>query len=144
MTPTIRGRVETRFFLLTVLGLPLTAFFAWLYRDGRTPFVLLSYVLLFGLAWDAVYYGLQTLRRNHDWPPLFAVLGGLWEGLFLWGLIHLSRGMGLALPGVAPGLTFAQFTAHYGTVFLVTFAATFSLLPILFPRWRYRGGQWLG
>ncbi len=144
MTPTLRGRIESRLFLLTVLGLPLTSLFALLYRDGRTPFVLLGYVLLFGLAWDALYYGLQTLRWNRDWPPLFMLLGGLWEAIFLWGLISLSRGMGLSLPGVAPGLTLAQFVAHYGTVFLVTFSAMFSLLPILFPRWRYRGGQWLG
>ena len=66
------------------------------------------------------------------------------EAIFLWGLISLSRGLGLALPGVASGLTFTQFAAHYGTVFVVTFSAMFSLLPILFPRWRYRGGQWLG
>ena len=143
MTPTLRGRVETRLFLLTFLGLPLTAFFAWLYGDSRTPFVLLGYVWLFGLAWDGVYYGLQTLRWNRDWPPLFMLIGGLWEAMFLWGLVSLSRAMGLDLLGVAPGLTFSQFAGHYSTVFFVTFAAAFSLLPVLFPRWRYRGGQWL-
>lgn len=144
MIPTLRGRIESRIFLLTVLGLPLTTFFAWLYGDGRTPFVLLGYVLLFGLAWDGVYYGLQTLRWNRDWPPLFMLIGGLWEAFFLWGLVSLSRDLGVSLLGVAPGLTLLQFAAHYGTVFLVTFAAAFSLLPVLFPRSRYRGGQWLG
>ncbi|MCL4870470.1 MAG: hypothetical protein KJ063_16025 [Anaerolineae bacterium] len=142
MTPTLRGRVETRLFLLTFLGLPITAIFAWLYQDRQTPFVLLGYVLLFGLAWDGVYYGLQTLRWNRDWPPLFMVVAGVWEAMFLWGLISLSREAGLTLPGVAPGLTFFQFAAHYTVVFWSTFAAAFSLLPILFPRWRYRGGEW--
>ncbi|MBP7998294.1 MAG: hypothetical protein KA314_03290 [Chloroflexi bacterium] len=142
MTPTLRGRWETRFFLLTVLGLPLTAFFAWLYHD-LTPFILLGYVLFFGLAWDGIYYGLQSRRWNRDWPPLFALMGGFWEGIFLWGIIRLAVAQRGYLPGVSPLLTGGQFVAHYGTVFFITFAASYSLLPLLFPRWRFRGGQWL-
>ena len=142
MTPTLRGRWETRFFLLTILGVPLTALFAWAYGDTVTPFALLGYVLLFGWAWDLIYYALQTSRWNRDWPPLFTLLTGIWEGLFLWGLVNLFWGQGVTMPGVGAGLTFGRFVAHYGTVFIVTWVASHTLLPLLFPRWRFRGGQW--
>ncbi|MCB8943915.1 MAG: hypothetical protein H6658_09180 [Ardenticatenaceae bacterium] len=143
MTPTLRGRWETRFFLLTVLGVPVTALFAWWYGDGVTPFALLGYVLLLGWGWDMIYYALQLGRWNRDWPPLFVLLSGLWEGLFVWGLVNLFWWQGVTMPGVAVGLTFGRFAGHYLTVFLVTWAAVYSVLPLLFPRWRFRGGQWL-
>lgn len=142
MTPTLSGRWQSRFFLLTVLGVPLTAVFAWLYGDWKTPFALLGYVLLLGLSWDGLYYGLQTIRWNRDWPPLFAWLAGLWEGAFLWLVVTLFWRNGLTPLGVNEGLTFGRFAAHYLTVFIVTWAASHTLLPILFPRWRFRGGEW--
>jgi hypothetical protein len=140
MTPTLHGRWQTRFFLLTVLGIPLTAVFAWLYGDW-TPFVLVGYVLFLGWGWDVVYQWLQTQRWDRDWPPLFVWLAGLWEGLFLWGLVNLFRAFNTTLPGVETGLVFGRFIAHYFTVFIFTWAASHSLVPILFPRWRFRGGE---
>jgi hypothetical protein len=141
MTPTLYGRWQTRLFLLTVIGIPLTAVFA-LFYGSPTPFALLAYVLLLGFGWDVLYDRLQTYRWNRDWPPLFVLLGGLWEGFFLWVIISLSAFMGVRLPGISVGLMFGRFAAHYLTVFLITWAALYSLLPILFPRWRFRGGQW--
>ena len=142
MTPTLRGRWETRFFLLTFLGVPLTALFAWIYSNAVTPFALLAYVMLFGWGWDLIYYALQTGRWNRDWPPFFTLLTGIWEGLFLWGVINFFWRQGMTMPGVGVALTDGQFVAHYGTVFLVTWVASHTLLPLLFPRWRFRGGQW--
>lgn len=143
MTPTLQGRWQTRFFLLTLLGIPLSALFAWGYGDGVTPFALLGYILILGFVWDIVYDILQTLRWNRDWPPLFALLTGLWEGIFLWTLLNLLQKQGAVLPGVSPSLTAARFAAHYLTVTLTTWLAAHSLLLLLFPRWRFRGGQWL-
>jgi hypothetical protein len=45
------------------------------------------------------------------------------------------------LPGVT-GVTAGRFAAHYLTVFTLSWIASHSLLPILFPHWRFRGGQW--
>ena len=136
MTPTRNGRWQTRSFLLATIGLVLTFLFSLLFGDS-TPFALLGYVFLFGLAWDVLYSYLQTFRWNHDWPPAFAFLAGIWEGLFLWMLTRW-----LPLPGVSAALTGWQFLAHYGTVWLVTYAASMSLMHILFPHWRFRGGEW--
>jgi len=35
------------------------------------------------------------------------------------------------------------FIIQYGVIWFVTFLASQSLLRIIFPNWRYRGGQWL-
>ena len=142
MTPTLAGRWQTRFLLLTLLGMPITAVFATFYRDPRTPFVLLGYVLLLGCGWDVFYDDLQKRRWNHDWPPLFALLAGLWEGFCLWGLLALLWTANQTLPGVAMGLTNGRFAAHYLTVFLITWVAAHSLPLLLFPHWRFHGGQW--
>jgi hypothetical protein len=137
MTFTLSGRWQSRVFLLGALGLPLTAVFAWLY-GSLTPFALLAYVLLFGLGWDVLYQCLQSLRWNRDWPPLFAWVAGLWEGVFLWLALRLY-----GLVGVSSIPATDHFTAHYLAVFCFTWVASHSLLPILFPRWRFCGGQWL-
>lgn len=143
MTPTLIGRWQTRLFLFEVVGIPITAGFALLY-GSLTPFALLLYVLFLGIGgWDVFYTGLQRRRWDRDWPPLFAWLAGLGEGVFLWGLISLLVARGMGLPGVAAGLTFGRFALHYLTVFGLSWVASHSLLPILFPRWRFRGGQWL-
>lgn len=142
VTPTLQGRWQTRYFLLGVVGVPVTVAFALLY-GSLTPYALLLYVLLLGVGWDVLYDALQRRRWDRDWPPLFAWLGGLGEGAALWLLISLLRWGGETLPGVAvAGLTFGRFALHYLAVFSLTWTAMHGLLPVLFPRWRFRGGQW--
>jgi len=145
MTPTLAGRWQTRTFLLSCIGLPITLVFGFLYDNFSTPLVLLGYVWLLGLSWDVGYHLLQGLRWEGDWPPLFFGLGAFVEGLLLWGLVKAAfvwQAIGLAgLPGVDPGLTLAQFGAHYATVWLVTFLVMLGPLKIFFLKWRFRGGQ---
>ena len=145
MTPTLLGRWQTRLFLLGTVGLLLTLIFGFLFKDFVTPLALLGYVLLFGFIWDILYNFLQSLRWDRDWPPLFFVGGGVLEALLVWGLAKdefLWVGLGLAgLPGVSGGLTLAQFTMHYGTVFIVTFLIMLGPMKAVFLKWRFRGGQ---
>jgi hypothetical protein len=136
LTPTLSGRWQTRLFLLTLLGVPLTFIFGYLYSDFMTPLALLGYILLLGFLWDIVYNALQTLRWDRDWPPLFFVIGGLFEGLFLWDLTYF-----IVLPGVDPQLTFGRFAAHYSTVFLFTLVVMLGPLKVIFLKWRFRGGR---
>lgn len=142
MTPTLAGRWQTRLFLLGTAGVLVTFLFGWVSGDFRTPLTLLFYVLAFGFAWDAFYHLLQSFRWDGDWPPLFQLIGCLAEGLFLWTLATggLLRD---GLPGISPNLSFARFAGHYGLVWVVTFSLTQGLLKVIFPRWRFRGGQWL-
>jgi hypothetical protein len=139
MTMTLYGRWQTRLLLLWTAGLLLTLLFGLAYGDTGTPLALLLYVTLLGLGWDMLYHYLQGFRWEGDWPPLFQLIGGLAEGLLLWALVRTLPG---GLPGVNLALTAGQFAAHYLTVLLVTLALMLGPVKLLFPRWRYHGGQW--
>ncbi len=138
MTPTLRGRWETRGLLLATIGVGVTAVFGLLFGSFGPPFALLGYVLALGLGWDALYNVVQTYRWDHDWPPIFQLAAGIVEAALIWGLLQA-----VGLPGVDAGLTLGRFAAHYGSVWLLTFLFAQGPLRLLFPRWRFRGGQWL-
>jgi hypothetical protein len=142
MTPTLRGRWQTRLFLLGTVGVLITLLFGWLYVDFRTPLVLLGYVVLFGFGWDVLYHWIQSFRWDGDWPPIYQLIGGLAEGLLIW-LLATSPFLRGGLPDISPNLNFARFASHYGTVWLVTFAVSQSVLKLIFPRWRFYGGEWM-
>lgn len=148
MTLTLFGRWQTRILLMTLLGLPITAVHVLLNNTASGPFYVLGYVLLFGLGWDLLYNYIQGLRWNRDWPPLFALYAGLWEGACLYVLMQVAlpvwERFGLSLlPGVPVFVPIARFWLHYGLVFAPTYLASLGLLHVLLPHWRYRGGQWL-
>lgn len=140
MTPTLFGRWQTRFFLLGTVGI-LTTFPFYLGiifpNLGSTSFCILAYVALFGLVWDVLYIYLQRFRWDRDWPGFLQLLTGVGEGLFLACLLKT-----VSLPGV-PKADFSLFwfTIHYSLVWLAVYLTSQSLMRILFPRWRFRGGR---
>ncbi|MEM7343576.1 MAG: hypothetical protein AAF485_04990 [Chloroflexota bacterium] len=145
MTPTLYGRWQSRFLLLATVGSLVTTFFAWLYQTPASSFSILGYVLLLGFLWDILYQYLQTYRWDEDWPAIFQLFTGLVEGLLVWALIAYVpwHTFGLShLPGVSKA-TLNHFISHYSTVWLFVFLGTQGPLRVLFPRWRFFGGQWL-
>ncbi len=138
MTPTLLGRWETRLLLFATAGALVTAIFGLIFRDFRTPFLVLGYVLLFGFVWDAVYQFLLTYRWDQDWPTFFQVLAAIWEAAFLWLLLRT-----VGLPGLKPGPTLGQFLVHYTFVWLSVFIISQGPIRVFFVGWRYRGGEWL-
>ena len=136
MTPTLVGRWQTRLFLQLFVGGPLTAFWTLLFGGPKLA-LLLAYVTALGLALDALYIALQSLRWDRDWPLAFQLAGGCAEGALLFALFRAH-----ALPGApwGPGDT-ARFVAHYGSVFAVSSCVLFGPMRVLFPRWRFRGGR---
>lgn len=145
MTPTLIGRWQTRLWLLGIIGLAVTLIFGRIFNDFTTPLALLGYVLVIGFLWDILYNFVQNFRWDRDWPPVFQLVAGIVEGAFLWGVIVLGNTTSWfgGLPGVAEGLTLRMFLAHYATVWFTTFLATQGLLRIIYPRWRFHGGQWM-
>ncbi len=139
MTPTLLGRWETRFLLLATVGVIITAIVGLVIKNFVTPFLLLGYVFLFGLAWDAFYQYLITFRWDRDWPTTFQVLAGIVEGALVWLLITY-----IGLPGI-PGksVPFAVFISMYASIWLLTFVIAQGPLRTVFVQWRYRGGEWL-
>jgi hypothetical protein len=127
-----------------IIGGFVTLIFAYLYDNDMQPFFVLGYVLILGLFWDILYNLIQRFRWDRDWPPTFQLGAGIVEGVFIWGLIQLWPTLTTTpLPGLNPDLIFGRFLAHYTAVWLTTFLAAQSLLRIIYPRWRFRGGLWL-
>lgn len=141
MTPTLFGRWQTRLLLLATVGVLVTLPFSLgIIGPGSDAifFWILGYVVLFGLAWDIAYNYLQKLRWDRDWPGALQLLAGIWEALFVLCGVKL-----FGLPNVKRSLPVFWFFIHYSLVWLSVYIASQSLMRILFPRWRFKGGQWL-
>lgn len=137
MTPTLMGRWQTRLLLLGSVGVVITALFAGI-AGSSEPFVNLLLVLIFGFFWDLLYIFCQSFRWDGDWPPIFQLLEGIWEGLFVFFINPNHR---LPLPELLSADT-ALFFAHYATIWFAVFVMTQGPLRVLFPHWRFRGGRW--
>ena len=143
MLPTLNGRLQTRIFLLVVVGglwtlvltpvLPIAAPLGTAYR--ATYLVLLS-VLVLGLVWELVYHFIQQFRWEKDWPTFFGLVTAINEGLVAWLVVR---------SGAVPGLPFPVPTG----VFLIQFLTTWILVWLIangpmrvpFVHWRFRGGR---
>lgn len=139
MTPTLLGRWQTRWFLTAIVGLPITLTFALGLLGTGTSWhfiYILGYMALFGTGWDLVYQYLQSFRWDHDWPGILQLLAGIWEGLVLGVMI-----MTIGLPGIPQPLVLSHAVLHYSLVWLGIYTASQTLMRVLFPHWRFQGGQ---
>ncbi|MEO8893587.1 MAG: hypothetical protein ABI417_19040 [Coleofasciculaceae cyanobacterium] len=138
MTPTLFGRWQTRLFLLFSVGSLITLpFYLGIIEPdfGIGYFLVLGYIALFGCVWDLVYNYLQKFRWDRDWPGALQLLAGIWEAIFLLVCVNF-----FGLPGL-PKLDLFWFTWHYSLVWLSVYIASQTIMRILFPLWRFRGGQ---
>lgn len=136
VTPTLIGRWQTRIATLLTIGLLVSLIFTLLFRDPLF-LVVLAYVAGFGLIWDIVYSLLQKLRWDRDWPSVFVIITGIWEGLFLYVLTLL-----VPLPGIGQrGLPLELFLLHYSLVFALVFLWIEGPMRAFFPFWRFHGGR---
>lgn len=138
MTPTLMGRIQTRWFLLLVVGVPWTLVlmvFGLLSGEAYLDLLIgglrvLGLVGLLGTLWEFVYHGLQQFRWEKDWPALFGLLTIVNEGVLLWLVMLL-----LDLPLGVLGWT------HFVTTWLLMWVFVNGPMRVLAPRWRYRGGR---
>lgn len=136
MTPTLVGRWQTRLAMLSTLGLLVTLIFAIVF-DSLTFFAVLFWVFTLGLLWDVVFILLQSMRWDRDWPAIFQIGAGVLEGAVLYGLISFWGLPGIERGSIPPSI----FSAHYGLVWLVTFAWVQGPMRAFFPFWRFHGGR---
>lgn len=140
MTPTLLGRWQTRLFLLATVGVLVTIPFSFgIIGPGASSVFLwiLLYVALLGCLWDILYSYLQKFRWDRDWPGALQLLAGIWEGIFIAFWVRV-----IGLPNGQEFPVF-WFIIHYSLVWLSVYIASQTLMRILFPRWRFQGGQWL-
>jgi hypothetical protein len=144
MTPTLFGRWQTRLLLLATIGVVVSIAFAiGLIGPGANSvyFWILSYVAIFGLIWDVLYNYLQKFRWDRDWPAAYQLGAGIWELTFIFCGVGVFGFLPIPIPKTE--LPIGAFLLHYSLVWLAVFTASQTLMRIIFPRWRFRGGQWL-
>jgi hypothetical protein len=143
MTPTLFGRLQTRIFLVAVIGSIWTLIITPLLPGGGSggvqysmTFSILLVVGVAGLGWEFVYQGLQQFRWEKDWPTLLGLLTGINEGILVWLIVDA----GLA-PGIDDGVPVSTFLWHFTTTWLVIFFYVNGPMRVPFLRWRFRGGR---
>jgi hypothetical protein len=139
MTPTLWGRIQTRWVLLLVIGVPWTIVVAPVLPAGegvgigdryRVAFTVLGLVAVVGtVLWEPIYHGLMQWRWEKDWPSLF-VLGQLVPEAILVRLIYSEP-------------TGAAYLIHFVTTWFLVWLFAIGPVRVLHLRWRDRGGEFL-
>jgi len=145
MVPTLSGRIQTRLFLLALVGgavtalitpaLPLSGPLADRYR---ATFLILAAVAVLGVGWEFGYHLAMQWRWEKDWPTLLGLLTLLPEAAAVWTVA--GRGLIPGLPGPIPA---GAFTIHIVTVWVVVWLTANGPMRVPFTRWRFRGGRLL-
>lgn len=169
VTFTLMGRIQTRLFLGTTAGVawtalvtpllpqpplgtmgmsgPMTRFMLpvpgtqpdTLLVDYQMTFGALGLMVGLGLVWELVYHGLQQLRWDRDWPPVFTLAAVVPEGAALWLAVHAT---GLATSGLGPSSPdLPMFAVHITSTWLVLWLMMMGPLRVLHLRWRFSGGR---
>ena len=143
MVPTLNGRIQTRIFLLAVVGglitliivpfLPGSAPLGDKYRDG---FLVLASVAVLGVFWELLYHLLMQWRWEKDWPTLFGLVEGIPEGALIWILLSVG-----AIPGIAGQVGGAAFLIQFILVWLGVWLVANGPMRVPFIRWRFHGGR---
>lgn len=146
MTTTLFGRIQTRIFLLAVVGGFWTAVLTpvlpglegSLAMRYAMTFMILATVTVLGVAWEFVYHFLQQFRWEKDWPTLFGLLNLINEGALVWFL--------LLYLDIVPFINGSKVSlAAYSILFLVVWIAQWLTangpMRVPFIRWRFRGGR---
>jgi hypothetical protein len=138
MTPTLNGRIQTRWFLLGTVGvlwtLIVTPFLAGAGPLGdtyRITFTALAIVVAAGTVWEFVYHALQQIRWEKDWPGIFGLVTGLPEGVTTWLALNA------VLDDKAP---FSAFIVHFATTWIAVWLVANGPMRVVLIRWRFRGG----
>jgi hypothetical protein len=142
MLPTLGGRIQTRIFLIVVIG-GLWALVIGPVLPGagsvgdkyQTLYEILLIVVVLGVLWEFVYHGLQQFRWEKDWPTLFGLLVGIPEGLLAFAVARLG------VLQQSENVSVAAFIVGFGTTWLVTWSFVNGPMRIFTVHWRFRGGR---
>lgn len=145
MVPTLNGRIQTRLFLLLVVGIPWTLIIspALPRKSGgtlggmyETTFFVLGTVIVVGcLFWEPLYHGVMQFRWEKDWPTMFLLLQGIPEGVVAYVLLRAAG------PHPHQGASLATFLVDFIPLWVFVWLAAIGPMRVVFHRWRFRGGQ---
>lgn len=152
MTPNFVGRLQTRIFVLAVIGIPVVLIVGFFLPVRTAPgasssqirtdvweagLVTLLVVAVVGcVLWEPIYHWLQQYRWEKDWPTLFGLLTGINEGILAYFIVR----------EIGPTPEFAKveaggFALLFALVWLATWLWANGPMRVLFIRWRFRGGR---
>jgi hypothetical protein len=149
MVPTLGGRIQTRLFLLLVVGGAVTAAVTPvlpvslpLAQRYRATYLVLAAVAALGIGWELIYHLLMQWRWEKDWPTLFGLATLVPEGALVWALACQPRLPGLpGLPGLPAPVPTAAFVIHFTAVWLAVWTVANGPIRVPLLRWRFRGGR---
>lgn len=141
MILSLRGRLETRWFLAAAIALPWMLLLALLLRPGtdstvvvvRSTAATVGLMAVLGTGWELAYHRAQQWRWDRDWPSSFALAAVLLEAGPLWWATgrlqwaHRTNG--------------ATFAILIGSAWLVMWLFAQGPMRVLFIRWRINGGR---
>jgi hypothetical protein len=140
---TLRGRLETRWFLACAVALPWTLTVALLAQPGsagalltiRSTTATVLLMALLGSLWELAYHGCQQLRWDRDWPSAVALASVVPEAGTLW--VTLGRLPNHWVHRTGP----ATFLLLIGSAWLIMWVFAQGPMRVLFLRWRIHGGR---
>jgi hypothetical protein len=152
VTPNFVGRLQTRIFLLAVIGVPVVLLVGFFLPVRTAPgassseiradvweaglFTLLVVAVVGCVLWEPIYHWLQQYRWEKDWPTFFGLLTGINEGILTYYIVR----------EIGPTPEFAKveaggFTLLFALVWLATWLFANGPMRVLFVRWRFRAGR---
>jgi hypothetical protein len=135
--PTLNGRIQTRVFVLLVVGGIWTLLITPLIGQSyAATYVVLLAVIVLGVGWELVYHLIQQFRWEKDWPTFFGLITLVNEGALLWLLI--SAGAVPFLPGEVP---LGAFLVQFLTTWIIVWLVVNGPMRVPFVHWRFRGGR---
>ncbi len=137
MLPTLNGRIQTRVFVLVVVGGGWTLLITPVIDVScATAYVVLLAMLVLGIGWEFVYHVIQQFRWEKDWPTLFGLITAINEGALLWLLLEHH-----AVPGFSDEVSSGAFLVQFLTTWVLVWLVVNGPMRVPFIRWRFRGGR---
>jgi hypothetical protein len=143
MLPTLNGRIQTRIFLLAIVGgiwtlvlTPLLPIGASLSQAYRTTFIILLATIVLGVLWELLYHFVMQWRWEKDWPTLFGLITVVNEGALVWLLLSLH-----AIPGISGDVPLGAFLLLFLTTWVIVWLVANGPMRVPFVHWRFRGGR---
>ncbi len=144
MIPSLAGRLQTRVFVMLVIGIPWTivitpvlpmptdAFGTTIPLGDQYEVTVTAWALalVFGLGWELVYHAWQQRRWDRDFPSLYFGLASLWEFIPVAAVV---------LSAYDPPFA-AIFIMFFG-LWLLIWLFIQGPIRVVLPRWRFRGGR---
>lgn len=143
MLPTLNGRIQTRVFLLVIVGgiwtlllTPVLGLPGQLADAYQTTFIILATTIVLGIGWEFIYHFIQQFRWEKDWPTGFGLVTVINEGLLVWFLLYREL-----VPGIEGQVPTGPFVILFLTTWILVWLVANGPMRVPFIHWRFRGGR---